>query len=93
MSIYDNYPTIKKAVIELAYDNGAIHRDRTEQRCLNEMEAHLLEMASIEPLQPYETELAALPEEQFIELLTGESETVMVTASLHMFINAIFEEV
>lgn len=61
---------IKKAFLALSYDNGGIHRTRSEQEMLREAE-HFLSTRS-EDLTAIDEWLGTLSEKDFYDALTGE---------------------
>jgi hypothetical protein len=70
---------IKKAVVEMAYDNGAIRRGRTEDQVLANVMDSLAQNFSTAELDAVEVELAALSDEDFEELIIGEADSIPTT--------------
>lgn len=72
MPLIDTYPTLKKAALILAYDNGVTHR-MPEQVWLNNTDSVLgAEGVVTEDLQKLENWCATLSEEQLETLVAGE---------------------
>jgi len=90
--IIDLYPTIKKATIEIAYDNGAVHRGRTEQDVLNAVEP-VLRCRTITELEAAEVELAGLTFEDLETLCCGEQGLVEATPATELLLTDIFENI
>jgi len=91
-SIIDLYPTIKKATIEIAYDNNCVHRGRTEETMLADA-AQVLTTRSITELEAVELELKALDEEELMTLCCGEQGVIEATSQTERLLTDIFEAI
>lgn len=69
----ENYPYIKAAVLEMAYDNGLIYRDRTECDALLDAEAVMgAEGVCTVDIQVLEAWMGTLTTDERSTLVTGE---------------------
>ncbi len=91
LKLYEQFPIIKKAIIELAYDNGCVNRLQSEARMLKSVYALIAKEDEL-LLKLYADEMARLSEEDFVEYLTGESESIKTTPYLDYFTLRVFEE-
>lgn len=81
------YPGIKRAALEIAYDNGGIHRGRSEKRMLREF-GHWLERQPSDLLPDIDKWLSALSEVDLQTVCAGEvSEADALLASSPPFTN------
>lgn len=90
--LIDLYPTIKKATIEIAYDNGAVHRGRTEQDVLNSVEP-VLRSKLAHQLEAAERELAGLSPDDLETLCCGEQGVVDCSDLTEELLTDIFENI
>lgn len=67
----DRYPGIKRAALEIAYDNGGIHRDRSEKQMLREL-SNFLDRQPEELLSAIDVWLARLSAECLEIVCAGE---------------------
>jgi hypothetical protein len=79
-AILDSFPTIKKAVLLMAYDNGCINRASPEEKVLKDADLSLL-FAGVNRsgLEQVEIDLAQLTEEELQTFCAGdqdEAETI-----------------
>jgi hypothetical protein len=86
----EKYPTIKKAILEMAYDNGCVNRYATEYQAIKSVAAVVQAEGEL-VLQSHEKELSALSDADFMDLLIGEHESVIVSPYLENFLCNIFE--
>lgn len=66
-----DYPTIKRALTEIAYDNGMVHRDVAEWLALYDMFDLICKKYNAAQVAEVERELAALTAEQLVEACVG----------------------
>jgi hypothetical protein len=66
-----DYPAIKRALTEIAYDNGMVHRDQAEWLALYDMFDLITKKYTPAQIAEVERELAALTPKQLIEACTG----------------------
>lgn len=86
-----NYPTIEKAVVEMAYDNGCIHRNQTEEKLKARVMGYILGKFTKEVLDMVEDHLKDLNEEDFTELTCGETDKIVVHEDVREVLNEVFE--
>lgn len=93
------YIGIESAAIEIAYDNGGIHRDRSEKKMRDEF-ARWIEQQPQEILPAIDAWLRGLSQRDLIEFCTGgegEPEREAIAANAPPFtddlLNRYFEEV
>lgn len=79
MSNFANYPLIKSAIIEMAYDAGVINRTEAEEDVLTRMEELIQDEDGFDDdvLYQLEATLAELNSDDFHELVTGELDIVL----------------
>lgn len=71
--IIDRFPNIKKAFIEMSYDNGGINIHRTEEDAYNETEQVLSAEGVVEEdLQTLDDWIGTLTDDQIQMLVAGE---------------------
>jgi len=70
----NQYPTLRKAAEEIAYDNGMVNRFAKESDVLDGMVAAAVAAFKPEELAQVEAQLAAMTEEALVEFCTGGTE-------------------
>lgn len=94
--LMDNYPTIKKAIIELAYDNGVVNRLETEEEVLKRLDI-LVRCYEDSELEKWENILSSLEEEVFIDYVVNgmlpavNLDWVLSSEDMENFLDAIAE--
>lgn len=93
----DRWPGIKRAALEIAYDNGGINRDRSEKTMLKECD-NFLDSHPEEMLQPIDKWLSELSEDDLSTVCAGEesdAKALLETAPpfTEFLLNAYFDEV
>lgn len=79
-----NYPNITKACLEIAYDNGGVHRYRSEEKVRSEIDEWLEQNSQAWDLERFEYYLGTLSEEELHTACAGEEEDmVIVTGRCH----------
>lgn len=66
------YLKLRATVLDIAYDNGCVHRSRTEQDVINDVFDAFAVSFDPSELKRVDTYLCSLTEEQRLELATGE---------------------
>lgn len=86
--------TIDQAIKDIAYDNGAIYRGRTEEEVLENVQIHLSVNYTLQELADCSVELAKLSADDFQNLTCG-SEDSQPTHSelLKTLLASIFENI
>ncbi len=79
-----------KAGIEIAYDNGMINRFHSEMDVTHSITKFLDGYHSV-TLNMFNSELANLTKEQFMQVLTDEYEEGIISSALNKFLNDMFE--
>lgn len=91
-----NYKNIERAYLEIAYDNGGINRERSEEVALNELRTWLRDYLGSSRLRVIDTWLETLNEEQLSALCCGseeEQEQVLVEGEVPPLANALLNEI
>lgn len=93
---------IDKAVLEMAYDNGCVNRERTEAALLNELDRFLSKKDSAQ-LRRFDDWLETLDDDQIQLLVAGEESEVSafladqpdveLAQTFHNMLDDIFDEV
>jgi hypothetical protein len=68
----DDYPFIKTAALEIAYDNGMVYRTMPEDQVLRDMEILMHRDFTQEQLAAIDADLASLTSQQLVDLCTAE---------------------
>lgn len=93
---------IDKAVLEMAYDNGCVNRDRTEGALLNQLERFLAKKDSallrrfddwLETLEDDEINLLVAGEESEVAAFLADQPDVELAQAFHNMLDDIFDEV
>lgn len=66
-----DYPVIKRALTEIAYDNGMVNRDQAEWLAIYDMFDLIGKKYTPAQVAEVERELAALTDQQLIDVCTG----------------------
>lgn len=69
------FPLIEQAILEIAYDNGAINRHMAEERLLSNVMLLLIEQYPEQRLVETEQVLGTLSEDEFVDLMVGARNT------------------
>lgn len=98
MSALVRFPNIKKAALEISYDNGGIHRDRSEAKMLRELNTWLMEHETFYAMPAIDAWLAGLSQTALQTVCSGEESEATVflrsaPADTSALLNAIFESV
>jgi hypothetical protein len=90
----NEYPFIRSAALEIAYDNGMVNRFMAEDQVLRDMEILMRRDFTPEQIAAIENDLANLTDQQLVELCTAE-ETVhpKVLDITNQLLNLFFEDV
>lgn len=72
MSMINDFPGLKKAFLEIAYDNGGINRERSEETMLEEASQFLYNNAFKFEYEPMSKWLDELSKEDLSTLCAGE---------------------
>lgn len=73
------YPAIAKATLEMAYDNGGINRDRSEENCMQDLDAVLgAEGVYHDDLVKIDAWFASLSDDQMQVAVAGEETEMKV---------------
>lgn len=83
------YPVIFKAGLLIAYDNGLVNRDMSEDRAITIIET-IVKLASFVDVNLIHKELSLLSDEDLNTLCCGEHGAVKVSKLAHEFLNTIF---
>lgn len=86
------YPTIEKAIVEMAYDNGCISRFQTEDHLKRRVMESLSKEYTTEELDMVEDHLKDLSEEDFDDLICGEQGKIVVHPDVERVLTSAFEE-
>jgi len=93
MSHFDKFPILQLALFEMAYDNGAINRERTEESVIESGIASLVGYSD-EDLAEVSAELSTLTLEELGTVCTGDQDDPVCkarSAKLNDVLNALFE--
>jgi hypothetical protein len=85
------FDNIERAVTEMAYDNGVIHRSNTEESVKTRVMQYIQGQFSSTDLATAEAELAALTQDEFETLTCGEEGVVKVSDTTNRILNEIFD--
>jgi hypothetical protein len=88
-----NYPTITKALLIMAYDNGVVNRSRTEKEVLEKADNEIADQTD-KQLSKFENELAQYSESDLDTICAGDQDdpTVKsVSSKTNYFLNTLFE--
>lgn len=85
------FPTLERAVKEMAYDNGAIHRNNTEEALLKRVMTYLVSTFKATELQQVDMELGALTDDDLETLVCGEQGVVKVSDLSEKVLNEAFD--
>ncbi len=86
-------PGIHAAIIEIAYDNGIVNRDHTEQEVLDHIAAHFI-TADDALIDGVDTYLRSLPTAHFQTLCSGEEQdrkNIGAPPYVMLFLDDLFE--
>lgn len=93
-----SYPIIRKACLEIAYDNGGVNRDRPEKQVSVEIDGFLSSRPYSDQFAAIDAWLAALPPADLETICAGdqdEAEKIMASAPAFtdQLLNEYFDEV
>lgn len=97
--VQSRYPGITKAALEIGYDNGGIHRFRSETSLLRRLNRFLAKCAlDTEQLNSIDRWLGGLPADQLFTVCAGEETEMLAILKdgpvfTHDLLNDIFEKV
>lgn len=97
LHLKQHYPHITRAALEIAYDNGAIYRGRSESKCLEGVAA-FVESIEQEIVKSFEVFLSPLPQHTLHTICCGEETEVKALlqnapAWLDEFLNDLFDKI
>lgn len=99
MQDHTRYPNLTKAVVEMAYDNGAVNRDRTEENLLQRLDDYLGQTGHDHArLAEMDDWFAGLTNRQISVAVAGEEsemQALLATApwDTGVFLDGVFDEV
>lgn len=73
------YPNVERAVKDIAYDNGAIHRNYTEEALMKRVMTYLIGTSKPGELSSANDELGALSNDDFETVTCGEQGAVVIS--------------
>lgn len=90
--LIDSYQTLRKAVLELVYDNGVINRGESEEDTLKRLEL-VVKCYSDEDLEECEYFLHHIPDEQFIPAIMGTCNDFAIVNSFPAILDSFLWEI
>ncbi len=89
--IKGEFPNIERAVKEMGYDNGAIHRAQTEESLMQRVMTYLCSTFLRAEMVEVDVGLGFLSNDDFMELVTGEADKIVTSEIMDRLLNEAFD--